>query len=298
MEAEITRSLKARALTSIKGYVMVTKPQSVSLLVFTAVGGMVAGGASVGWSWPTFLVALAAITAGCAGANTLTCYIDRDIDAVMERTRKRPLPQGLISPKGALMWGLFLSGVAVVLSALLNPLALFWMLFGLFDNVVVYSLLSKRRTPWNIVLGSFSGGAPTVFGWAAMRGDTTLLPVLMAALVVLWTPSHIWSLALRYRDDYARAGVPMLPVVSGVKSVLRCIVSTAVLMVVAAVLIYKVGGFGLPYAVLTFPFSLAMLVGHAYLWFRPTPRNAWVMFKLTSPYLAAVFTGIMLDSVL
>ncbi|RLC81153.1 MAG: protoheme IX farnesyltransferase [Chloroflexi bacterium] len=297
MEAEITRSIKTRVLSSLKAYLLVTKPPSVMLLVFTAIGGMIAAtGASI--RWPAFLLALTAITAGCAGANTITCYIDRDIDAIMERTRKRPLPQGRISPTGALIWGIILCGVALVLSASLNPVAFFWMLFGLFDNIVIYSLLSKRRTAWNIVLGSFSGGAPTVFGWAAMRGDTTLLPVLMAALVVLWTPSHIWSLAIRYRDDYARANVPMLPVVSKVEKVLRCIVSTAFLMVISSVLIYRLGNFGLIYAALAFPLGIAMLAVHIFLWFHPTPRNAWRMFKLTSPYLAAVFTGIIVDSVI
>jgi len=267
------------------------------LLVFTAVGGMLAAaGPSI--PWRTFFLALAAITAGCAGANTITCYIDRDIDAVMERTRRRPLPQGQLSPRGALIWGLFLAGLALLLSAFLNRMALFWMAFGLFDNIVVYSLLSKRRTAWNIILGSVSGGAPTVFGWAAIRGDTTLLPVALAALVVLWTPSHIWSLAIRYRDDYARAGVPMLPVVTSVEKVLRCIISTAVLMFAASVLIYRLGDLGLIYALFAFPLGLVMLAGHTYLWFRPTPRNAWRMFKLTSPYLAAVFTGVIVDSLM
>lgn len=297
MERELAGAGKLSLASKLKGYIMVTKPPSVSLLVFTALGGMVAAtGPAIPWG--KFLLALLAITAGCAGANTITCYIDRDIDAVMERTRRRPLSQGIISPGEALAWGLFLSAAAVALSALLNRWALFWMLFGLFDNIVIYSLLSKRRTPWNIVLGSFSGGAPAVFGWAAMRGDVALLPLLMAALVVLWTPSHIWSLALRYRDDYARAGVPMLPVVTDEKKVLRCIVSTAVLMLIASVLIHFVGRFGLIYALLAYIPGAALLAVNLYLWIRPTARNAWIAFKVTSPYLAALFLGIILDSVL
>lgn len=281
----------------LKGYILVTKPPSVLLLAFTALGGMIA---AAGPSVPMDKLAIAfvAITAGCAGANTITCYIDRDIDAVMERTRRRPLPQGIISPKEALAWGLFLTIIAVILSASLNAWALFWMLFGLFDNIVVYSLLSKRRTPWNIILGSFSGGAPTVFGWAAMRGDVAILPVLMAALVVLWTPGHIWSLALRYRDDYARAGVPMLPVVSSEKKALRCIVSTAFPMFISSVLIHFVGRFGLIYALLAYIPGIALLGFNLHLWIRPTARNAWIAFKVTSPYLAAVFLGIILDSIM
>ncbi len=297
MEEKLVKTEELNLAAKLKGYVMVTKPPSVSLLVFTALGGMIAAtGPAIPWS--RLLLAFVAITAGCAGANTITCYIDRDIDAIMERTRRRPLPQGVISPEEALAWGLLLIATAVALSALLNGWALFWMLFGLFDNIVVYSLLSKRRTPWNIILGSFSGGAPTVFGWAAMRGDLSLLPVLMAALVVLWTPSHIWSLAIRYRDDYARAGVPMLPVVTSEKKVLRCIVSTAFLMFIISVLIHLAGNFGLIYALLAYIPGAALLAVNGYLWFRPTARNAWVAFKVTSPYLGLLFLGIILDSLL
>lgn len=297
MEGKLVKAQKLSLALKVKGYVLVTKPPTVLLLVFTAVGGMIAAvGPAIPWG--KFLIAFLAITAGCAGANTITAYIDRDIDAVMERTRRRPLPQGIISPEEALRWGIFLNTVAILLSAFLNWWALFWMLFGLFDNIVVYSLLSKRRTPWNIILGSFSGGAPTVFGWAAMRGDIALLPVLMAALVVLWTPGHIWSLALRYRDDYARAGVPMLPVVTNEKKVLRCVVSTALLMFIVSVLIHAVGGFGLIYSFLAYIPGAALLMVNFHLWFKPTARNAWIAFKVTSPYLAALFTGIILESIL
>ncbi len=297
MERELVEAKKLSLASKLKGYILVTKPPSVLLLVFTAIGGMIAAtGPTVPWG--KFLLALGAITAGCAGANAITCYIDRDIDALMERTRRRPLPQGILSSEEALAWGLALSVIAIVLSAYLNGWALFWMLFGLFDNIVVYSLLSKRRTPWNIVLGSFSGGAPTAFGWAAMRGDVTVLPVLMAALVVLWTPSHIWSLALRYRDDYARARVPMLPVVASEKKVLRCIVSTAILMFISSVLIQFVGKFGIIYALMAYVPGIAFLGVNAYLWVKPTARNAWIAFKVTSPYLGILFLGIILDSLL
>ncbi len=297
MEGELVKARKVCLASRIKGYIFVTKPRLLYLLVFTSIGGMVAAAGSA-MPLGRFIKAFVAITAGCAGANAITCYIDRDIDAVMERTRRRPLPQGIISPGEALAWGIFLSAIALLLSASLNFWAFFWMLFGLFDNIVIYSLLSKRRTPWNIILGSFSGGAPTLFGWAAMREDLTLLPFLMAAAVVLWTPGHIWSLAIRYRDDYARAGVPMLPVVTSEKKVLRCIVSTSLLMFIASVLIHIVGQFGVVYALLAYIPGAALLATNIYLWFKPTPKNAWVAFKVTSPYLAALFLGIILDSLL
>ncbi len=296
MEGELAKAKRISLASRIKGYIFVTKPRLLYLLVFTSIGGMVAA-AGPAMPWGRFVKAFVAITAGCAGANAITCYIDRDIDAIMERTRRRPLPQGIISPAEALAWGIVLSAIALLLSASLNAWAFFWMLFGLFDNIVIYSLLSKRRTPWNIILGSFSGGAPTLFGWAAMRGDVALLPFLMAALIVLWIPGHIWSLAIRYRDDYAKAGVPMLPVVTSEKKVLRCIVSTSLLMFIASVLIHFVGRFGVIYALLAYIPGAALLATNLYLWFKPTPKNAWLAFKVTSPYLAALFLGIILDSI-
>ena len=297
MEGEVVKAGKISLASKVKGYILVTKPRLIYLLVFTSIGGMVAA-AGPAMDWGKFIKAFVAITAGCAGANTITCYIDRDIDAVMERTRRRPLPQGIISPAEALAWGIVLSAVALILSASLNGWAFFWMLLGLFDNIVIYSLLSKRRTPWNIVLGSISGGAPTLFGWAAMRGDVAILPFLMAALVVLWIPGHIWSLALRYRDDYAKAGVPMLPVVTSEQKVLHCIVSTSLLMFIASILIHIVGRFGLIYTLLAYIPGAALVAVNLYLWARPTPKNAWLAFKVTSPYLAALFLGIILDSLL
>ena len=151
-----------------------------------------------------WVLALVAITAGCAAADTLTCYIDRDIDALMDRTKGRPLPgKRIYPPEKALAWGLFLATLSLGLSVLLNPLAALWMFLGLFDNVVVYSLLAKRRTCTNILLGSVSGGMPALFGWAVVQGNVTWTAVLISLLVITWTPNHIWNLAIRYREDYS-----------------------------------------------------------------------------------------------
>ena len=282
--------------THVVPYILVTKPNSVWLLVFTAVGGMVAGGgAAKPWGW--WALALAAITAGCAGANTLTCYIDRDMDAVMERTRRRPLPGGRIQPpERALAWGLFLAGLSLVLAWLLNPLAFLWMFLGLFDNVVVYSLWAKRRTCINIVLGSVSGGMPTLFGWSAARGDIAWLPVLMGFLVVLWTPNHIWSLAIRYRGDYARAGVPMLPVVHSVRRSVAIIAAAQALTFATSLALYQVGGLGPGYLWVALISGTVVMAGQLYLLLRPTPQNAWLMFKISSPHLFLLFLGVILDT--
>jgi protoheme IX farnesyltransferase len=302
----IDESTRADRLSTTKGaqrwrariwkYVEVTKPSTVALLVFTCVGSMVAAGGVGDLSLSGWLLALVAISAGCAAADTLTCYIDRDIDALMDRTKGRPLPGKRIDPpQKALVWGLFLAALSMVLSFLFNPLAALWMFLGLFDNVVIYSLLVKRRSCTNILLGSISGGMPALFGWAVVQGNVTWTPVLISLLVITWTPNHIWNLAIRYREDYARANVPMLPVVTNLKRAVNLIAMSVVFMVVESLLLGVVGEFGPIYFAIAILGGIVSLVGHAYLYLRSTERNAWLMFKLSSLYLALVFTGMIVD---
>lgn len=280
-------------------YIEVTKPSTVALLVFTCIGAMVVAGGVGGLSLGGWVLALIAITAGCAAADTLTCYIDRDIDALMDRTKARPLPGKRIHPpEKALVWGLFLAAVALGLSFVFNPLAALWMFLGLFDNVVIYSLFAKRRSCTNILLGSVSGGMPALFGWAAVQGNVTWTPVLIGLLVITWTPNHIWNLAIRYREDYARANVPMLPVVSNLRRAVNLIAISVLFMVAESLLLGFVGGFGLLYFTVAVIGGLVSLAGHLYLYLKPTERNAWLMFKLSSLYLALVFAGMMIDTLL
>lgn len=278
-------------------YIEVTKPSTVALLVFTCVGAMVVAGGVGTLSPASWALALVAITAGCAAADTLTCYIDRDIDALMDRTKGRPLPGKRINPpEKALIWGLFLAAVSLALALLLSPLAALWMFLGLFDNVVIYSLLAKRRSCTNILLGSLSGGMPILFGWAVVQGNVTWTAILISLLVITWTPNHIWNLAIHYRDDYARANVPMLPVVTNLKRAVTLIGMSVVLMVAESLLLGVVGAFGSIYFAVAIVGGIVSLVGHVYLYWQPSERNAWLMFKLSSLYLALLFAGMTVDS--
>jgi protoheme IX farnesyltransferase len=288
--------LARRWRSKVWKYIEVTKPSTVALLVFTCLGSMVVAGGVGALSPGEWILSLVAIAAGCAAADTLTCYIDRDIDALMDRTKARPLPGQRISPpEKALVWGLFLATVAMAISFVFNPLAALWMFLGLFDNVVIYSLWAKRRSCTNILLGSLSGGMPVLFGWAVVQGNVTLTPVLISLLVITWTPNHIWNLAIRYREDYARANVPMLPVVTNLKRAINLITMSVVLMVIESLLLGIVGGFGPIFFAVAIIGGVVSLIGHAYLYLKPTERNAWLMFKLSSLYLAATFAGMMLD---
>ncbi|HEY1198931.1 MAG TPA: heme o synthase [Thermoplasmata archaeon] len=285
---------------SVLAYGELLKPRMVALLVFTAAVGMVVATSSYGLtlSVGTWVSGLVAITAGTAGCNALTGYIDRDIDRVMERTHDRPLCTGRITPASrAVALGAGLLGVSLVLSGLRNPLALGLMTLGIVDNVVIYSLWLKRTSRWNIVLGGISGGMPVAFGWAYASGTLGLAAVLLAALVILWTPTHIWSLALRYREDYTRAGIPMLPVVTNERTALRCMVVTGALLVpfsLALPLATPIAGIG--YVLVAGVLGIPLLALSVLLWLRPTQAGAWTLFKFSSPYLAIVFLALVVSA--
>ena len=290
--------MQVTATQTLKNYVEVTKPPIVLLLVFTSFATMI-----VAWGQtqlpltPLVLIGgVASITAASAGCDTLTSYVDRDIDKIMHRTRRRPIPSGRISPNRALVWGLLLAALGLALALWINPLSFVWIALGVLDNVVVYSLLLKRRSSLNIILGGVSGGLPVMFGWSAVTNSISLLPILLAALVVLWIPGHIWSLAIFTKDDYERAHVPMLPVVTKLRTALRCIVSTIVLMVPFSLWIYFVGHFGLIYLVAAVLFGGWVLYINLKLFFHPNNEMAYKAFKVSSPYLFALFCALIFDT--
>ncbi|MCS7135723.1 MAG: heme o synthase [Nitrososphaerota archaeon] len=286
------------SLSTLAGYWQVTKPRTWFLLTFTgfcsAIVGFGISGKSIDW----YVVTLAtlAIALGSAGANAITCYIDRDIDAVMDRTKMRPLPSGKIKPaEKALYFGLILSIVAILMSLMLNPICFGLMLFGLLDNILVYSKWLKRRNPINIIAGGFSGGAPAMIGYLAATTENLALGLIIAALVVLWIPTHIWSLALRYKEDYAKVKVPMLPVVVPERVAIRCIASTSVMMVAFSFVPVFMDVFRAIYIMTAFIFGAVILVLNFLLVISPSAKRAWLVFKISSPYLAALFTGMVLD---
>lgn len=286
---------------NIRSYLEVTKPKTVLLLVFTSIAAMIVASHlnAIYLKIELWLSAIIAITAGCAGCNAVTCYLDRDIDAVMTRTRKRPLPSGKITPPHkALYFGFALIVISLVLGLIRNFLSFALIALGIFDNVIIYSLLLKRRNPINIILGGFSGGLPALFGWVYVTNNVDLAAVLIATLVFLWIPNHIWSLAIRYKEDYERAKVPMLPVIVEEKKALRCIVFTSILLVVFSASLFFLNVFGLVYLVTVSFLGSVMLLMNLWLFFHPTKQNAWRVFKFSSPYLAMIFIAMIIDVLL
>jgi protoheme IX farnesyltransferase len=214
----------------------------------------------------------------------------------MERTKNRPIPSGRISPRNALIFGLILAAISLVCAWFINIWALGLMAFGLFDNIIIYSKWLKRRSQSNIILGGFSGGAPALIGYISVTTQNIEIGLIMAGLVFLWIPTHIWSLALHVKKDYTRAGVPMLPVVSSEKFSIRVIAGTTLMMVVFSVLPFFFNHFGIIYLVTASAFGIAMIVFSVWLLVRPSEKASWTVFKFSSPYLTALFIAFIVDA--
>ena len=281
-----------------KNYFELTKPKIWYLLVFTSLGSAVTASLLFHISVQplTWLFLLGGVAAGSAAADTLTGYNDRDIDAIMDRTKGRPIPSGRIPPRHALIFGLILAAISLLFAWSINILAFALMILGLFDNIIVYSKWLKRKSQLNIILGGFSGGAPALIGYVAVTTQHIELGLIMAGLVFLWIPTHIWSLSLHVKKDYTKAGIPMLPVVSSEERSVRVIAGTTLMMVIFSIIPFFFKQFGLIYVTTASVFGAAMVCLSIWLLLRSSEKAAWTVFKFSSPYLTALFIAFMVDA--
>jgi protoheme IX farnesyltransferase len=277
-------------------FVALMKPRVMALAVFTALVAFMVAPGELDPLHAT--LAMFAIAAGAGAAGMLNMWLDADIDALMSRTAGRPIPRGRIAPVEALGLGLMLAGGAVaVLAMAANALAAGLLAFTIFFYVVIYTAWLKRRTPQNIVIGGAAGALPPVIGWAAATGGIGLEPLVLFAIVFLWTPPHFWALALNRRDDYARAGVPMLPVVAGHAATVRQILLYSFLQVPASLLPCALSFAGALYGVTAWLLSMAFLV----LAFRlgiggeSDRRAAHRLFIFSITYLFLLFAALLVD---
>jgi heme o synthase len=279
--------------TVASDYFEMTKPRVQSLLLFITVTTMyVAGDPSLG------LVALTcmggALSAGGAGA--INHVLDRDIDRAMARTANRPVASGRVSPAAGLAFGITLGVAAFVLFATtVNLLAAALSLSGLLGYVFVYTLWLKRSTPQNIVIGGAAGAVPPLVAWAAVTGGLTGTPLYLFAIVFFWTPPHFWALSLLMKDEYARAGVPMLPVVRGERETRRQILLYSVLLYAVSQLPFCAGAFGATYLVASVLLGAAFIYGAARLVRQPERRTALRLYLFSLVYLAALFAAMVAD---
>ena len=307
---------KQKSESRVAVYYELTKPKIWYLLVFTAFGAALTASNiyNIEISPATWVLMLFSVAAGSAAANTLTNYHDRDIDAIMERTKDRPLPSKRIDPAvKARNFGLVLAGISLVLAFGISftttleqgAWATTFIAFALINNIIVYSYILKRRSRTNIILGGLCGGAPPLIGWVAVSmTDLWTMGLAMAGLVFIWIPMHIWALTLHFKDDYIKVNVPMLTVVQSEKTSARIIAGSTVVMVLFSIAPFfittesgeeMVGAIYLWTAIASGALMLALAI---WVIVKPMEKAAWTLFKFSSPYLAVLFIALMVDSAL
>ena len=276
-------------------YLALTKPRVIELLLVTTVPSMVLAARG----WPS-LVLLVTVPVGgglsAGGANAINCFVDRDRDRAMRRTARRPIPSGQVSPRAALTFGIVLEVLAFVwLWFAANLLAAGLAVGAALFYIFVYSIWLKPRSTQNIVIGGAAGAAPVLVGWASVRGGLAWPAVVLFGVIFLWTPAHFWALAMRYRGDYAAAGIPMLPVVVGDARTARSILRYASATVLVSLLLYRVAELGALYLV------SASALGGYFVWRtlrlreHVTSETAMTVFKVSNMYLALLFLAVAVD---
>ena len=280
----------------------ISKPRIVVLLVITAVTSMYAASKLVDGApeldyWLYLHIIIAGALAS-AGSSALNHYYDRDIDPKMKRTSTRPIPSGRMAASHVLIYGFVVSCVSVIYGFFfLNPVTAFFIAVGIFSYVIIYTVWLKRRNSSNIVIGGIAGSAAAWAGWAAATGSMDLLGLLVGFLVFVWTPSHFWCLAMKIKDEYAQAGVPMLPVVIGMQKTSKFILgNTIILIPYSLILSFIPDGMGIVYTVIALISGGMMLVYHYRLTKNPTSEFAWKAYKVTAPYLTIIFVAVALDA--
>ncbi len=307
---------KQKTQSRVAVYYELTKPKIWYLLVFTAFGAAITASNiyDIPISPSTWVLMLGSVAAGSAAANTLTNYHDRDIDAIMERTKNRPLPSKRIFPaEKARNFGLSLAAISLVLAFGISFTttmeqgiwATIFIAFALANNVLVYSYGLKRTSRTNIILGGLCGGAPPMIGWVAVTtADLWSMGLIMGGLVFIWIPMHIWALTLHFKEDYNKVNVPMLTAVQSEKTSARIIASSTVMMVLFSVVPFFLETeqgqpmMGAIYLWTAIASGVLMLALSVWVVLKPTESASWTLFKFSSPYLTVLFIALMIDSAL
>jgi protoheme IX farnesyltransferase len=291
---EATPSTRER----VGAYVALTKPRIIELLLVTTVPSMIV--AARGWPSPMLVLwTLIGGTLAAGGANAINCYVDRDIDALMARTRKRPLPTHRIDPTRALWFGIALGVVSfVLLWGTVNLISAFLALAALLFYVFVYTMGMKRSTPQNIVIGGAAGAMPALVGWAAVTGTVELPALALFGIIFYWTPPHFWALAMRYEKEYARAEVPMMPVVYGRAETVRHILLYSLMLFAMCLAFFSLAKMGIVYLAAALILNAIFIGWSVKLWRNPSTRTAWGLFRFSIYYLALLFMAAAADVLL
>jgi heme o synthase len=307
---------KQKSESRVAVYYELTKPKIWYLLVFTAFGATLTASNiyNVEISFGTWILVLFSVASGSAAANTLTNYHDRDIDAIMERTKNRPLPSKRIYPaEKARNFGLVLAGISLMLAFAISFTTTLeqgiWatalIAFGLVNNIIVYSYTLKRNSRTNIILGGLCGGSPPMIGWVAVTmTDLWTMGLAIAGLVFIWIPMHIWALTLHFKEDYNKVNVPMLTAVQSEKTSARAIAGSTFVMVLFSIVPFFLTThngdpmIGSVYLWTAIASGILMIILSVWVIVKPKEKASWTLFKFSSPYLAVLFIALMVDSAL
>jgi len=289
-----------RVRLGFKEIMEISKPRIVVLLVITAVTSMYAANKLVlntpqldYWSYLHIIIAGALAS---AGSSALNHYYDKDIDPKMTRTSTRPIPSGRMTAQHVLLYGLVVSCISVIYGYFaLNAVSAFFIALGIFSYVIIYTVWLKRLNTSNIVIGGIAGSAASWAGWSAATGSMDLLGFLVGFLVFVWTPSHFWCLAMKIKDEYAQAKIPMLPVVIGMQRTSKYIFGNTLILFPYSFVLCAFG-MGIVYAVIAAVSGGLMLSYHYKLTKNPTSEFAWKAYKVTAPYLTIIFVAVALDA--
>ena len=283
--------------SSVAAFFALMKPRVMSLVIFTGFAGMYL--APVDMHPVLAAISLFAIAAGAGASGAINQWYDRDMDALMTRTRNRPIPAGKVIPEEALAFGIVISVLSVMLLSLAsNLLAGGLLAFTIFFYAVVYTVWLKRSTPQNIVIGGAAGALPPLVGWAAMTGTVTLEPIILFTLIFVWTPPHFWALALVKNDDYRLANVPMLPVTAGADETRKQILIYSIFLMGAGILPFVIGMSGIAYGILSVIMGALFLAFAIRLYLVKTDNSAWDLFKFSVLHLFILFAGLIADKAL
>jgi protoheme IX farnesyltransferase len=295
--SEISKTDETSCESSVRDYFDLLKPKVMSLVVFTGFAGM--------WIAPGFqslhpflaFIAMLCLAVGAGASGAINMWYERDIDAIMHRTRGRPIPLGKVHPDEALGFAITFSLLSILtMGVALNWTAAALLAFANFFYVFIYTIWLKRRTPQNIVIGGAAGAFPPMIGWAAVTGTVDLMPVLLFAIIFFWTPPHFWALSLFANEDYKRAKIPMLPAVAGEKHTKIQMIIYCLILLPVAVSPYFLGHTGATYGISALLLSLFFIYTSYKVFIDESLKSARLMFGYSVFYLFALFMALMIDS--
>jgi heme o synthase len=284
--------------TLIKNYIDISKLRLVLLLYFTAFSSLIIASSIYGYDLKKIVLISIAVIFSVMGSNATTAFIDREMDSVMSRTNNRPVPSGKIYPaRNALIYGLVMVLIGIIIAGFISYLSAVFLFLGFLDSAIIYNAISKKKSPLNVIFGAPAGGMPVLVGWAAVANKIDITAAYMFILVIVWTPIHIWSLAYFYKEDYRRAGVPMLPVIWSDRKVFILLPVLDFILVLFSIIIGILAKLSILYIVTTSVLGGVIIIFSLLLIIKNSKKYAWLLFKFSSPYLAVIFLLMIIDYV-